>query len=212
MNNFELHEKPPASKRAEQEVAIDIDKLETLANEALHHAWGDSAWEALNRLIENGQELGDASREDALLVARYRDRQKPFAASFTPATVIALIDRLRESEAREQALAAHAERLSALVSHVLEQFEKDARGEPMESDEDAWQWHGRAVAAVSESPTTSLARRDAWIAAQTAQQIHWNVSGNCIGHETLQPRTVLGWLGDYAEQYARQAEEASDGD
>lgn len=36
----------------------------------------DDVWESLQRLIENGAALGPASREDARVVARYRDRQK----------------------------------------------------------------------------------------------------------------------------------------
>ncbi|CUJ50241.1 Uncharacterised protein [Achromobacter sp. 2789STDY5608633] len=35
----------------------------------------DAVWESLQRLIENGQVLGPASRHDARVVARYRDRQ-----------------------------------------------------------------------------------------------------------------------------------------
>ena len=40
----------------------------------------DAVWEALQRMIESTELMGPHSREDALLVARYRDRYRLFAA------------------------------------------------------------------------------------------------------------------------------------
>lgn len=48
------------------------------------HAVPDSVWEALQRLIENAASLGPASQDDALLVAKYRDRARFMAAPVQP--------------------------------------------------------------------------------------------------------------------------------
>lgn len=45
----------------------------------------DGVWEALQRLIENGETMGPASREDAVVVASYRDKVRFMAAPATPA-------------------------------------------------------------------------------------------------------------------------------
>jgi hypothetical protein len=45
----------------------------------------DAVWEALQRMIEDGQTKGPASREDALTVARHRDRVRLLAARPVPA-------------------------------------------------------------------------------------------------------------------------------
>lgn len=48
----------------------------------------DAVWEALQRMIEDGQTKGPASREDALTVARHRDRVRLLAASPVPAQAV----------------------------------------------------------------------------------------------------------------------------
>jgi hypothetical protein len=48
----------------------------------------DGVWEALQRLIENAETLGPASRDDALLVARYRDAALHTATPQAPAVAV----------------------------------------------------------------------------------------------------------------------------
>ena len=55
----------------------------------------DGVAEALQRLIENGAVLGPASSEDALLVARYRQRLLACAPSVPIAALRPVIDWLR---------------------------------------------------------------------------------------------------------------------
>lgn len=50
----------------------------------------DSVWEALQRLIENGTMLGPASREDAMVVARHRDRVRFMVGKSAPPVAWAL--------------------------------------------------------------------------------------------------------------------------
>lgn len=56
----------------------------------------DAVWEALQRMIEDGQTKGPASREDALTVARHRDRVRLLAASPVPAQAVPDVDALAQ--------------------------------------------------------------------------------------------------------------------
>lgn len=56
----------------------------------------DAVWEALQRMIEDGQTKGPASREDALTVARHRDRVRLLAARPVPAQAVPDVDALAQ--------------------------------------------------------------------------------------------------------------------
>ena len=58
----------------------------------------DGVAEALQRLIENGAVLGPASSEDALLVARYRQRLLACAPSVPTALLVAAADLVAQME------------------------------------------------------------------------------------------------------------------
>lgn len=73
MNNFEIHEK--AQQLADTTSAYELARRLIQAEEVRAEAAPDAVWEALQRLIENAQEMGEASRDDAVLVAAYRDRR-----------------------------------------------------------------------------------------------------------------------------------------
>lgn len=55
-----------------QSAEIILSLCEAVEEELLKKTVSDGVWEALQRLIENAEFLGEASREDALLVARWR--------------------------------------------------------------------------------------------------------------------------------------------
>lgn len=57
----------------QDQAAETIESLcEALEDKSSNNVVSDGVWEALQRLIENAQSLGEASQEDALLVARWR--------------------------------------------------------------------------------------------------------------------------------------------
>lgn len=99
-----------------------------------------------------------------------------------------------------QELAVERERGDALAAHV------ERLRDVIENDSDPDRACSNAVQVLEERPLTSRVLRDSQVAAQTAQQIQWNVAADCVGHDELKPSTVLAWLSDYAAKYHRQAE------
>lgn len=84
---------------ANWKLAVKGDQLRQRVAELEAHVehTPDCVWEALQRLIENAQELGEASQEDALLVSQYRDRHK-----FLRGESLALRDLIKQAEEDEK--------------------------------------------------------------------------------------------------------------
>lgn len=73
-----------ASKKARDRQDRTLKALRLAIDTCPKGSVPDGVWEALQRLIENGEVMGPASREDAQLVAAYRDRVRFMAPFLTP--------------------------------------------------------------------------------------------------------------------------------
>lgn len=161
-------------------MSIDIGKLEALARAATPGA--RDAVKAPNRNVmtdgENRPWIVQSDDGQIIIVQgeRASDDAK-LAAAADPDAILALVERVREAEARERALAAHMERLSTLI--------RDA----MESDNDfLTEWDEQARGAIDASPTTSLASRDAQMKAEAFVE----ASAACMHIEKGQ--NSLAWM------------------
>lgn len=120
--------------------------------------------------------------------------------------VDSLEGRLVEAEAREQALAAHMERLHSLLKEHHDDFENDTL-----TDWDEMDWSGRVGFALEDTPVTSLARRDAEKQAEGMESLVPRVAdgiGRSLSLSEDDIITLEEWIGDLAETH-REAKGAT---
>lgn len=92
----------------------------------------DGVWEALQRLIENAATLGPASREDALLVAKWRGRFLPSSPQPQPAARMPLTERIAELVEQHGSLRAAA-RVLDVDPGYLSRLSSGAKDEPSDT-------------------------------------------------------------------------------
>ena len=182
-------------------MTIDIDKLEALAKAATQEPWIAVPDEFDESDIRVTTEIRESPLKRKVEIAKVETGWKePFGSEqqtnldfilkTDPAAILALITRLREAEQREQALAAHVERMSDIIRRV------HRRGV------DVPQWlNAHLVAWQQDNPTGNLARLKAQWQAEGAMAVRHLTQGDDWEDEDL--RAVID---DYVAGLCRQAE------
>lgn len=164
----------------------------------------DCVWESLQRLIENGAALGAASRDDALVVARYRDRQK-----FMRVAPVAQEPHPDYSEMSRETLERHAASMAQLLSDDKPRafWERYAIG-PKSAPSCICCGHVPDEVAIqhAEIPSIVVCRRchDAATAPVAQEPVAWIRTTDITEFTDTEPETD-GWTALYAAPVAAQA-------
>ncbi|MDC8803882.1 hypothetical protein PRZ61_10590 [Halomonas pacifica] len=192
-------------------MTIDIDKLEALARAA-----SDGEWTP----CEDGSAVICIQGEGAHLIgppgSPEQSANTQFIAATSPDVILALVARLRESERREQALAAHVERLTKAPAtyEILEEIHRRASKEWGDqghdftvtiTGEEYAAFEAEQESLLSDAPTNSLVLLIAEKQAEELERI-----------ERYDERAGIDYLGGFLQarihELRRQAEAAKAGE